>query len=303
MDKTTPYTQSAIVLPRILRDAAARLTNHDAVNAEEFRLRVGQALSVVVNNKEIALPVTVEREHLELLIETVTRGSYYAVSEQLRCGYVTIEGGHRVGWTGTAVVKDGNITALRDFSGACVRIARQVKGVAGSLMAALCPEQKFVSTLILSPPGAGKTTLLRDIIRMISGGSAVCAAHRVSLCDERGEVAALWQGKPCFDVGARTDVLNGGTKAENLLMLLRSMAPQVIALDEITAPSDAEALRQCAHCGVELLATAHANNAARFFARPGGKALKELFKRVVLIDRQNGKRRYSVRDEAEALIC
>lgn len=159
----------------------------------------------------------------------------------------------------------------------------------------LCDGGRFASTLILAPPGMGKTTLLRDLIRALSSGEG-CPPHRVSLADERGEVAALYRGVPQLDVGPGTDVMEGCPKAMALMLLLRGMGPQVLAADEITAPEDVKALLTAAGCGVSLLATAHGESREDLRRRPLYRPLLEegIFRRLVLIDGQGDARRYRV---------
>ena len=228
-------------------------------------MRVGWPLAAVFPEGERPLggpPVAVEE--LEQLLEIASRASVHAVLDQVRQGYLTLEGGHRIGLCGTAVCRAGEVQAL---PGA---VLRQPPGgpadprAAAPVLDGLCPGGRLTDTLILSPPGLGKTTLLRDLIRRVAQGEG-CEPLRVGLADERGEVAALHGGRPQLEVGRRTDVVEGCPKAQGLMLLLRAMNPQVLAADEITAPEDVRALALAAGCGVTLLATAHAGRAGRIW--------------------------------------
>ena len=197
------YEQAARVLPLRLRQEALSLLPADRERAEELRLRCGQPLTAVLPEGERTLgrePVT--GRDLEQLLELASRASVHTVLDQLRRGYLTVEGGHRVGLCGTAV-------NLRNLSSASVRVARQGLGAAEPVWDKLTgPDGCLESTLILAPPGAGKTTLLRDLIRMASDGVHM-VPQRVGVADERGEIAALWNGRPQLAVGRRTDVPRG----------------------------------------------------------------------------------------------
>ena len=292
------YRQAAQVLPRRLRQEALGLPQEEQEQAEELRLRAGWPMTAVLPEGE--RPVggpPVEPEELEQLVEIASRASVHAVLEQIRRGYLTVAGGHRIGLCGTAVMEGGGIHALRSLSSANLRIARQVPGAARPVLGALCPGGRLESTLILAPPGQGKTTLLRDIIRRVSEGEG-CLPLRVAVADERGEVAALYGGRPQLDGGRRTDVAEGCPKAQGLMLLLRAMNPQVLAVDEITAPEDAAALRTAAGCGVTLLATAHGAGREDLTRRPLYRGLLEegMFRRLVEITRREGRREYRVEE-------
>ncbi len=240
------------ILPPRLHAPLLRLA---ARQPEDIRLRAGEAPAALLAGREIQLdarPVT--WQELENTLMAATDHSCYAAQEQLCDGFVTIAGGHRVGVCGTAVVRGGVMTGLRSVSSLCIRIARQID----------CRTPPLTrSALLLGAPGCGKTTLLRACIRALSRGGA-----RVSVADERGELAACVQGVPQLDVGPCTDVLSGGSKAHSMMLLLRAMRPDWIAVDEITAPEDLEAIRQCSYCGVRLLATAHAESRTALEKRP-----------------------------------
>lgn len=202
-----------------------------------------------------------------------------------------------MGLCGTAVVKDGNIHNLRELSSLNIRIARQVTGVGNELLFQLRGEAVLPSILVLAPPGAGKTTLLRDIIRGLSAGVGGPPV-RVGVADERGELGAMYDGVPQLDLGPHTDVMDGCSKADGLMMLLRGMNPQVLAMDEVTAPGDIDALEAAAGCGVTLLATAHGQGPQDLKHRPLYARLLErrIFQKVLLIERQGGVRRYRLED-------
>ena len=292
------YRQAAQVLPRRLRQEALGLPQEEQEQAEELRLRAGWPMTAVLPEGE--RPVggpPVEPEELEQLVEIASRASVHAVLDQVRRGYLTIPGGHRIGLCGEAVMEGGEIRTLRRLSSASVRVARQVKGASAPVLDGLCPGGRLESTLILAPPGQGKTTLLRDIIRRVSEGEG-CLPLRVAVADERGEVAALYGGRPQLDVGRRTDVAEGCPKAQGLMLLLRAMNPQVLAVDEITAPEDAAALRTAAGCGVTLLATAHGAGREDLTRRPLYRGLLEegMFRRLVEITRREGRREYRVEE-------
>ena len=290
--------QALQALPLRLREEALALPEEDKRRAEEFRLRVGWSMSVVLDGVERSLGgPPVRGEELEQLVEIASRASLHTVLDQIRRGYLTVEGGHRIGLCGTAVLQKGDIHGFRSLSSADVRIARQVKGAAAPVLDGLCPGGRLAGTLILAPPGLGKTTLLRDLIRSVSEGEG-CAPLRVSLADERGEVAALYSGCPQLDVGRRTDVVEGCPKAQGLMLLLRAMNPQVLAVDEITAPEDVQALTAAAGCGVTLLATAHGEDRADLECRPLYRPLLEegLFRFLVRIRREGERRVYMVEE-------
>ena len=292
------FVQAVQALPLRLRQEALSLPEGDRARAEELRLRAGWPMTAVLPEGERPLGGSpVEGRELEQLVEIASRASLHTVLDQVRRGYLTFEGGHRIGLCGTAALREGEIHALRAISSANLRIARQGKGAAAPVLDGLCPGGRLADTLILAPPGLGKTTLLRDLIRSVSEGEG-CTPLRVSLADERGEVAAMYNGRPQLEVGRRTDVAEGCPKAQGLMLLLRAMNPQVLAVDEITAPEDVGALITAAGCGVTLLATAHGEGRAGLERRPLYRPLlKEgLFRFLVRIRREGERRIHTIEE-------
>lgn len=281
------FTECAALLPPVLRRRAMALPGETRRKAEELRLRAGRLPAVTVEGDELSLPGDpVTGEDLALTVEIATRASPQYALDRLKQGYFTVPGGHRIGLCGTVTAHDERVAGLEKLSSLNIRVAHAVPGCAAGLLPVLAPGGRFESTLILAPPGGGKTTLLRDLVRLLSDGKGV-RPLRVGLCDQRGEVAALWEGEPWFDVGGHTDVVEGCPKGQGLLMLLRGMNPQVLACDEITDPADLAALTYCAHCGCMLLCTAHATEVADLSLRPLYRELlaDRLFRRTVILDR------------------
>ncbi|WP_302658438.1 ATPase, T2SS/T4P/T4SS family [uncultured Dysosmobacter sp.] len=261
------YELAAAILPSRLRRIAMELPEQDRVRAEEFHLRAGRCMSVLLPEGERSLEAIVTSEELETLCDIAAEFSRYASMETLRQGFLPVRGGFRVGLCGSAVMKDGAVTNLKQISSAVIRISREQRGIAREIAPKLFRDGRFRSTLLLSPPGGGKTTLLRDLVRQLSCGEGI-PPQRITLVDERGEVAVMYRGQPQMDVGPRTDVLDGCPKALAIPMALRAMNPQIIAVDEITVREDLQAMTQAAGCGVALLATIHAANTAELEQKP-----------------------------------
>lgn len=284
----TPFNKVAALLPFDLRKPVLSLPDELQEQAEELRLRTGFPAAVVGPEGENEIPSSpvVEEGHLSTVLEVASQSSVHTVLERVRNGFVTVQGGHRIGLCGSAVVEGGTLINFRRLSSLDLRIAREVKGLAREIGPRLFEQGELSSTLIVAPPGAGKTTLLRDLIRCLSDGDGV-PPRRVGVADERGEVGALWEGCPQMDLGRRTDILDGVPKGKALLFLLRGMNPQVLAADEITHPQDVEAMCQAAGCGVTLLATAHGSDIKGLALRPVYQELlsQGIFRKVVLICR------------------
>ena len=290
------YEAAAAILPSRLRRLALALPEAQRIMAEEFRLRSGRPMTVVTAEGEFSLDAVVEAEELETLCDLATEFSRYAASETIRCGFVPVRGGFRVGLCGTAVMKEGVSTNLKNLSSAAIRIGREKKGIGEDLAPRLFHEGVFQNTLILSPPGGGKTTLLRDLVRILSEGREGLPSRRIALLDERGEVAVMHQGLPQMDVGPCTDVLDACPKALGIPMVLRAMNPQIIAADEITLEEDIRAMAMAAGCGVGLLATIHAGSIEELLEKPLYRRLLEcgVFSRAVRIQWEAAARHYSV---------
>ena len=292
------YREAAALLPPRLRGPAEGLPTGDMARAEELRLRAGRPMTVLYPEGEAPIPGAEEPvtgEELERVLEIATRASLHTAQAQLVQGFFTVAGGHRVGVCGTAVAEGGQVRSLRSVSSLAIRVAREVPGAAAPVLDKLWEGGALQSALLVSPPGGGKTTLLRDLIRCISVGEGG-PPLRVGVVDERGELAALRGGLPQFDVGPRTDVVEGCPKDRALLMLLRAMNPQVLAADEITDPADCAALSLAANCGVALLCSAHGTGLEDLERRPLYRDLLErkIFRRLVVIRRTGEGRSYRV---------
>ena len=271
---------------------------------EELRLRVGQPLMVRTSDNDLFINqeggVTspekayfVRREDLICALERMTQSSVYAAEEDLKQRYLTLPGGNRVGVTGEAVILRGQIQTLKHVSALNLRIAREIQGQGLKIIPQLIrADGMFCHTLLISPPRAGKTTLLRDLIRIISNGVPKIGlrGQTVGVLDERGELAGMWQGEPTYNLGYRTDVLDGCPKACGMNMIVRSMAPQVIAMDELGHDDDVTALLDALRTGVRILCTAHASSLDEALLRPTLAPMLEqgVFERLVVLSRKQG---------------
>lgn len=289
------------LLPDAVRSALARAGPRLLESVLEIRLRAERPVSVVLFDRDRFLRQdgTLTEEPLQGLVfreddrirtlAAMTASSVYALEEELRRGFITLRGGHRVGLSGRAVTDRGAVRTLKDISGFNIRIAREVLGCAERVLPYLVDGStgRVASTLVISPPRCGKTTLLRDLVRVISTGSRRHGIEgaRVCLVDERSEIAACYRGVPQNDVGPRTDVLDACPKAEGMMMAIRSMSPEALATDEIGREEDIAALEEAVWCGVSVLATAHASDLGELEKRPGFSRLAALgaFKRYVVL--------------------
>lgn len=202
----------------------------------------------------------IKDQEFDELFSHICRHSVYAFEEEMKTGYLTVEGGHRIGIVGHTVWDGATIKALTHYNAINIRIAHEIKGVADSVLPFLFSEGEINSTLIISMPGCGKTTLLRDLIRKISNGNKYCPGKNVSVIDERSEIASSYMGIAQNDVGIHTDVLDACPKAQGMLWVLRSMAPEVIAVDELGGESDYKAVQQAFYLGCRVIATLHGSN-------------------------------------------
>ncbi len=283
------YEDACGLLPMRLRTAALLIEQARKAATEELRLRIGRPLHLTLPGGELPLPQTrIIRGDLEQVLDRATEYSRYIAAETLRHGYVTAEGGFRIGVCGTALPNGDYNEGIRDISSLSIRIPRVREDAARPVLPGILENGRPLSTLILSPPGGGKTTLLRDLVRLLSEGTELAEPCRVALVDERGELAAVHRGRPQLEVGCQTDVMDGCPKALAVPILLRAMTPQVIALDEVALPADVTAVCAAANCGVTLLATVHAASLQDLRARQIGRALLEcgVFRRAVIIEGQ-----------------
>lgn len=281
---------------------------------EEIRIRAGKPILIYLDNKEYVLSkngeikitysddserYAVENHDIRQILDQMTGYSLYAYEDELRQGFFTLEGGHRVGLAGKTVIENGRVKNLKDVQFLNIRIAHEKKNCGKKVMGKLLENGALKHTLILSPPGCGKTTLLRDMIRLISDGFYYeergerkhFKGITVGVVDERSEIGASVKGIPSMDLGIRTDLMDGCPKYAGIFMLLRSMAPKVIAVDEIGDERDFEAIRQAVNSGCIILATAHGEGIMEIGKKKVFASFlnEQIFERCILLSGREGK--------------
>lgn len=234
----------------------------------ELRLRAGRKAMITVGNRCIPCSETISKEEIEQCFQELCQHSVHSFAREISEGYITLPAGHRVGFCGTAIIDRDKIETLKDISSINIRIAREVVGCAEELYHSLF-SQGVRSLLLAGKPLSGKTTVLRDLARILG------ADHRVAVIDSRNEIAAVHKGTPSLSIGDNTDVLTGYPKHEGILTAIRTLSPEIIICDEIG--DDADAVKQCIHCGVKLVASAHADSIKELYQRPDTAELLPMF--------------------------
>ena len=225
------------------------------------------------------------REELKNMMQKISNYSLYAYEEDIRQGFITIKGGHRIGIAGECVMDGGKIKTIRNISSLNIRICREIKGCSKKVMKYIYDGNKVYNTLIISPPKCGKTTILRDIARNISS-----CKKKLAIIDERSEIASSYLGVPQMDVGIRADVLDNCLKSEGMIMAIRSLSPEVIICDEIGTNKDIDALQIAFNSGVNIIVTLHGSSIDDFLKRNVFKELIEnnIVQRVIVLGNSKG---------------
>ena len=236
---------------------------------EEIRVRIGWPVELIYDNRSEWLgnyECMMDRSKLDEMLNYITNYSIYAMEEEIRQGYITYAGGHRIGLTGHATYEalapeqEPQIKSIVDIGGVNIRIAHEKKGCALEIVPHLRNGESIYNTIFFAAPGVGKTTYLRDTIRILASEEPLHEAKKICVVDERSEIAACYNGKPQNDIGQRSDVLDACPKSVGMKMVLRTMSPDIIAVDEIGRKEEFQILEQMRLSGVKILGTMHAGS-------------------------------------------
>lgn len=314
MKKETSIIQ---LFPDVYRELFRETVLH-AESLNEIRLRAEKPVIIVLNGeeyfltkygaftREAGIAETIGQQGLDMILNHICSYSIYAYEDEIRQGFLTVQGGHRIGVSGHAIMRtEGEIKNMKYISFLNIRISHQILGAADSVLPFLYENKKICNTLLISMPGIGKTTLLRDIVRQVSDGNDYASGMTVGVVDERSELAGCFKGVAQNDLGIRTDVLDACPKALGMMLLLRSMAPKVIAVDEIGGKQDEEMIRQVTRCGVHVLATIHGSGMEDLKNSAMGKSLMEekIFERYIVLERAEQRKVKTTIYNKEFLKC
>ena len=299
------------VFPTSIRPRMRKI-NWDGL--EEIRVRIGWPVELIYGNHNEWLgnyDSMIDRQCLDEMLNYITGYSIYAMEEELKQGYITFSGGHRIGITGHATYEnlkgtnEPRITNMIDIGGLNIRIAHERKGCAEQVVPFIRRDKSIYNTIFFAAPGVGKTTCLRDAIRILSNGDETYDGMKICVVDERSEIAACVNGKPQNDLGKRSDILDACPKVVGMQMVLRSMSPEVIAVDELGNEDEFLLLEQMRCSGVKILGTMHAGEIEQVMRNPFVResAKKETIERFVeLVRLENGMREFRIYDGKGRLI-
>lgn len=259
---------------------------------QEIRIKANKPIIVNLSNKEVILDRIATTNDLKQILVRISNYSLYAYEEEIKQGYITIKGGHRIGMAGECVISQGEVKTIRNISSINIRVCREVKGSSNEIMKFIVSKDRVYNTLIISPPKCGKTTILRDIARNISNGMPMnnLTGKKVSIIDERSEIASCFNGIPQLDVGIRSDILDNCFKKDGMIMAIRSLSPEVLICDEIGTDGDIEALNMAFNSGVNIVVTIHGYNIDDVYKRNVFKDLleKSILERIVVLSSRRG---------------
>lgn len=259
------------ILPESIRTILESMKSLE--NMQEVRIKVNKPLQVYLGKNEIVTEYIITEEDIKIILKRMSNYSIYAFEEEIKNGYITIKGGHRVGICGSCVIDNNRVRTIKNIASLNIRICREVIGCADKIMPYIVDGEKVLNTIVISPPKCGKTTLIRDIARNFSNGFKVgyvkVLGKKVCIIDERSEIGGCSNGIPQMNVGIRTDVLDSCLKSMGIMMAIRSMSPDVIICDEIGTHKDMESILAAMNSGVNLITTIH------------GFGIEDLYKRSV----------------------
>lgn len=272
-------------MPRYIAEEIVHLNCNNSIT--EIRIRSKNKIIVICGKNEFVLDLVASPKIILDILLNVSKMSIYAIQTDLNNGFVVIRGGHRIGVCGEVVYENGKIKNIKNICSLNIRVAHQIFGCADTVMPQIIVNGIFQNTLIVSPPGCGKTTLLRDIIRLLSNGIKTLgfSGKNVSLIDERGEIASCYEGVPTLDIGIRTDVMSNIDKSTGMSMVIRSMAPDIIATDEIGSSDDVLAIKAAILSGVKVIFTMHGDSLKSILENPNIKELLDMniFSKIILL--------------------
>ena len=288
-----------------LSHSLGNIGNEYKKDVEEIRLRAGMPLNVYLKgenyfvspdgelNKTEAKALLVKPEYIHKTFQLISNYSIYAFQEEIKNGFITLRGGHRVGIGGKVLYGNMGIETIRNISSLNIRIAREKIGISNKIIQYILDfNNSIYNTLIVSPPQCGKTTLLRDIIRTLSNGTNLPngKAFKIGVIDERSEISGMYNGIPQHSIGIRTDVLDGCNKKDGTTILIRAMSPDIIAMDEIGGINDVEAIHESLKAGIKVIATVHGSDLNDLLSKRSLKILIEekVFGRYIFLDNSRG---------------
>jgi stage III sporulation protein AA len=278
-------------LPKNIADNIRKIPPFQLEDVEEIRIRINRPIEITIKGIPKFLSYIIQSEDAVNLMNKISHFSIYTLEEELKRGYITVSGGHRIGLAGKVILEDGRVKAIRNISSFNIRIAKEKIGIAEPIIPHIYREG-LLHTMIIGPPQTGKTTLLRDLARIISIGNNRYGIHaeKVGIVDERSEIAGCVNGIPQLTFGNRLDVLDACPKAEGMMMMIRSMSPDVLIVDEIGRKEDAEAIMEAVHAGIKLIMTTHGNSLEDICKRPSLKQIldQQIFQRFIVLSRKKG---------------